>query len=101
MYGGIVTVTLHSLMQSGFGFREFVLLVINPAHTVEVSAVVGLLFQGALDEVGGFVEALTQVAEHVTVIVEDRTALGINGQGFLELVLGAVEEFLALVDGAE
>src|SRR5260370_11558686 len=34
MNGGIVTVTLHSLVQSGFGFREFGLFVINPAHAV-------------------------------------------------------------------
>src|SRR5260370_5828163 len=59
MNGGIVTVTLHSLVQSGFGFREFVLFVINPAHAVEVSAIVWLFFQGALDEIGGFIEALT------------------------------------------
>src|SRR6266436_2586964 len=58
MDGGIVTITFDGLVQGGLGFGELVLFVINPAHAVEIGAVVGFLFQGALHEVGGFVEAL-------------------------------------------
>src|SRR5712671_4657542 len=39
--GGVVTIALKCFSQSGFRFAKFVLLIINPAHAVEIGAVEG------------------------------------------------------------
>src|SRR5258707_15789207 len=41
MVSGVMAVTLHSLGQSSFGLAEVVLLVIDPAHAIEVGALLG------------------------------------------------------------
>src|SRR5882757_5305704 len=101
MNGGIMTVALEGFAQSGFRFAELVLLVINPAHAIEISAVVGFFLERALYQVGGFVQALPQITKHVAVVIEDGAVFGICRYGFLEFILSAVEEFLTLVNGAE
>src|SRR5579862_57692 len=99
--GRIMAFAIESFAESGFGVGELVLLVVDPAEAIEIGAVVRIFGEGALDEGLRFVETNAQVAEHVSVIVEDGSALGIDVESFLELDLGFVKHFLAFVDGAK
>src|SRR5579863_2568082 len=81
---GIVGIAFERFAQRGFGVGELVLLEINPAQAIEIRAVVRIFIEGALNQRLSFVEANAEIAEHVTVIVENRRALGIDGERFLE-----------------
>src|SRR4029077_13488285 len=48
-----------------------------------------------------FVEPLTKIPEHITVVVEHIRILWVYGECFLEFLLGTVIELLPLVNGTE
>src|SRR6266436_4527341 len=98
---GVVTLALECFAQHGFGIGEFVLLVVNPSKAVEISAIERLFIKRTLNERFRLVEPLTKIPEHITVIVEHVGVLWVCGEGFLKFLLGAVIEFLPLVNGAE
>src|SRR5437763_600857 len=87
--------------QHGFGIGNPIFLVINPAQAVQITAVIGLFFQRALDQRLCFVETDSQVAKHVTVIIQHRSVFGVDRKNFFELLFGLVIKLLALVNGAE
>ena len=100
--GGIVRFAFDSFAQSGFSFREFILLEINPAEAVEIGAAVRLFLQRALHKRFGFVERGCRDRRAYSRSSSARgSVLRIGIQGFLEFYFGLVEKFLALVDGAE
>jgi hypothetical protein len=59
---GIVAFALQGLAQGGLGLGELVLLEIDPAQTIEISAAIGLLLQGTLDQRLRFVKPLPKIA---------------------------------------
>src|SRR5205823_14278359 len=87
--------------QHGFGVGNPIFLVINPAQALQITGVIGLFFQRALDQRLRFVEADSQVAKNVTVILQHRCIFGIDRKNFFELLFGLVIKLLALVNGAE
>src|SRR5258707_15137863 len=96
-----VPLTLECFALCAFAICEFVLLVVNPSKCVEISALERRFIKRALNERSRLVEPLTKIPEHITVIVEHVGVLWVCGEGFLKFLLGAVIEFLPLVNGAE
>src|SRR5882757_4377465 len=97
----IVRIAIERLAQLRLGFVVLALLVVNPTEAVEIRTVERLHFQRGLHHRFRFVEALAEIAEHEAVIVERRAVSGIHRDHFFELLFGAIEKLLALVNGAE
>src|SRR5260370_33604823 len=98
---GVVALALECFAQHGFGIGEFVLLGKNPSKAVEISAIERIFIKGTLNGRFRLVEPLTKIPEHITVIVEHVRVLWGCSEGFLELLFGAVIEYLQIVNAAE
>ena len=100
MDGGVVPFAFDGFSERCLGSAELIFLEINPAKTIEVRSVIRIFLQGLLNKGFRFVQANSQIAQHVTVIIQHRRVFRIYGEDFLELFLGLVEEFLAFVNRA-
>ena len=62
----IVFVAVHRFLQSILGLSQLVLLVIGPAHAVEVSAVIRFLVHCPLNQRDGLIQPDTTIRQNVT-----------------------------------
>src|SRR2546430_16374106 len=74
----VVPFSLDGLAQRALRSAQLVLFEINPAETVEVRPVEGVFLQRFLDQGFGFVKAYPQVAQHVAVIIQDRSVFRVD-----------------------
>ena len=67
-----MTLTVRGFAQIFFRLRQLVLLVIDPAETIQVCAVVGIQRHSLLNHGSRFFQPHPAVGQHVTVIIQHR-----------------------------